>query len=100
MQEQAMTLMGRKMAAAEALEGKFSAEGLAAMAGEDDATMALARALLEKVDAPVDRNWSRTLGFSPQQQPAPEPAPVAPRGFSSEEIENLKRLHARLCKVG
>ena len=35
MQARAMTLMGRKLAAAEAIEGKFSAEGLAAMGGED-----------------------------------------------------------------
>src|SRR5579864_2857292 len=35
LQERAMTLMGRKLEAAEALEGKFSAEGLAAMAGDD-----------------------------------------------------------------
>jgi helicase-like protein len=42
MQQRAMALMGKKMSAATALEGKFSTEGLVAMAGEDNAQMALA----------------------------------------------------------
>jgi hypothetical protein len=35
MQSRAMALMGRKLTAAQALEGKFSSEGLAALAGDD-----------------------------------------------------------------
>src|SRR5438128_2931741 len=35
MQDRAMALMGKKLTAAEALEGRFSSEGLVTMAGED-----------------------------------------------------------------
>lgn len=49
MQERAMKLMGQKATAAEALNGRFSAEGLTAMAGEDDnMEMAMARNLAER----------------------------------------------------
>jgi hypothetical protein len=36
MQHKSMGIMSRKMAAAQALEGEFSEEGLAAMAGEEN----------------------------------------------------------------
>jgi hypothetical protein len=67
MQERAMALMGHKLAAAEALDGKFSTEGLAAMAGEDSAEMALARSLADRVES-AERAWSRAV----------RPAPAAP----------------------
>ena len=60
MQHRAMQLMSRKMAAATALEGEFSTEGLVAMAGEDNAQMAMARALSEKIDdADMQRSWGK-----------------------------------------
>jgi hypothetical protein len=60
MQHRAMQLMSRKMAAAQALEGEFSAEGLAAMAGEDNLQMALAKSLAERIDeADMQRSWSK-----------------------------------------
>ena len=44
MQDRAMALMGRKLTAAQALEGRFSSEGLVALAGEDaNVEIALAR---------------------------------------------------------
>jgi hypothetical protein len=58
MQQRAMTLMGKKLAAAMALEGKFSAEGLAALAGEANAQMALARSLSEKIED-EQRHWAK-----------------------------------------
>jgi hypothetical protein len=58
MQQRAMTLMGKKLSAASALEGKFSAEGLAALAGEDNAQMALARSLSEKIED-EQRHWAK-----------------------------------------
>jgi hypothetical protein len=58
MQQRAMALMGKKMSAATALEGKFSTEGLVAMAGEDNAQMALARSLSEKIED-AQRTWSK-----------------------------------------
>lgn len=60
MQHRTMQLMSRKMAAAQALEGEFSAEGLAAMAGEDNLQMALAKSLAERIDeADMQRSWSK-----------------------------------------
>lgn len=60
MQERAMELMGKKLSAAEAIEGKFSAEGLAAMAGEEgSAEMALARSLAGRIGCDATRAWKR-----------------------------------------
>jgi len=58
MQERAMALMGKKLAAAQALEGKFSTEGLIAMAGEENGAMALAATLSSKVEN-AERAWAR-----------------------------------------
>jgi hypothetical protein len=59
MQARAMALMGKKMLAARNLNGQFSAEGLAAMAGEEaGAEMELAKSLSEKVaDSTAVRSW-------------------------------------------
>lgn len=61
MQERAMTLMGRKLSAANALEGKFSAEGLAAMAGDDEnLEMALAKSLADGIkEEGATRAWAK-----------------------------------------
>jgi clan AA aspartic protease (TIGR02281 family) len=60
MQHRAMSLMSKKMAAALALEGEFSEEGLAAMAGDDNLQMALAKSMSEKIDsADMQRSWSK-----------------------------------------
>lgn len=62
MQERAMTLMGRKLSAAMALEGQFSSEGLAAMSGDEgNIEMELAKSLAENLredDAAV-RAWQK-----------------------------------------
>jgi hypothetical protein len=48
------------MAAAQALEGKFSEDGVAAMAGEDNLQMALAKNLSERIDdADMQRTWGK-----------------------------------------
>ena len=60
MQHRAMHLMSKKMAAALALEGEFSEDGLAAMAGDDNVQMALAKSMAEKIDqADMQRSWSK-----------------------------------------
>jgi hypothetical protein len=54
--------MGKKLTAAQALEGKFSSEGLAAMAGEDGGSveMALAHSLADRLDeGDAHRAWAR-----------------------------------------
>jgi hypothetical protein len=64
LQARAMALMGKKMEAAQALEGKFSAEGLASMAGEEgSAEMALAKSLADRIDeGDAARHWAKVRG--------------------------------------
>ena len=50
MQELAVALMGKKMAAALALEGQFSSEGLVAMNEDESMELALAKSLVEQMD--------------------------------------------------
>ena len=54
-----MELMGRKLQASRALEGKFSADGLAALADDSgSAEMELAKSLAENLDfGGADRHW-------------------------------------------
>jgi hypothetical protein len=61
LQAREMSLMGKKMEAAQALEGKFSAEGLASMAGEEgSAEMALAKSLADRIDeGEAARHWAK-----------------------------------------
>jgi hypothetical protein len=61
MQDRALALMGKKLTAAQALEGKFSSDGLASLAGEDaNVEIALARSLVERLDeGDARRLWSR-----------------------------------------
>jgi hypothetical protein len=79
MQARAMALMGRKLSAAQALEGSFSGEGLAALAGEDaNVELALARSLVERMDeGDARRDWGRVL--NPRPLPAPPPDPARPQ---------------------
>jgi hypothetical protein len=70
MQSRAMALMGKKMVAARAINGQFSSEGLAAMAGDDAGIeMELAKSLADSI--PEDdkvRSWTKVSNrkkFSP-----------------------------------
>jgi hypothetical protein len=85
LQERAMALMGRKMAAALAIEGKFSSEGLAAMAGEDGGSveMALARSLADRLEeGDAQRSWGKVCS---------EPAviPLRPRLSREDRIRKI-----------
>ena len=58
MQERNLEHMARKQKASELVEGRFSTEGLVALAGDDgDTTMALARSLVDKIDG--GRKWAK-----------------------------------------
>ena len=61
MQDRAMALMGKKLTAAQALEGKFSSEGLVSLAGEDaNVEIALARSLVDHLDeGDARRLWNK-----------------------------------------
>jgi hypothetical protein len=76
MQDRAMELMGRKLMASEALEGKFSGEGLAALAGEESAELALAKSLSEQVRS-AGRAWSRVSTAARRAPIPPVPLPLS-----------------------
>jgi hypothetical protein len=61
MQARAMALMAQKLDASLALEGQFSAEGLAAMSAESGSlTMELARSLVDNIEfGDADRSWAK-----------------------------------------
>lgn len=61
MQAQVMDLMGRKIAASESIEGKFSSEGLASLMDDSDSIeMELAKAFAANLKPSVDlRNWTQ-----------------------------------------
>lgn len=108
MQEQAMALMGQKMSACQAIEGKFSSEGLIALAGEEGSVeMAMAAALVKKIPANATRAWAPlTSDAAPIRLPDPIPAAPAAkpaetkpkvyiptkRGQSLMEFGNAKQL--------
>jgi hypothetical protein len=72
MQHRAMSLMSKKMAAALALEGEFSEEGLAAMAGDGNVQMALAKSLAERIDdADMQRSWSKVQSSTKKKPKKP-----------------------------
>jgi hypothetical protein len=60
MQARAMALMGKKLSAAHAIEGKFSSDGLVALGGDDGVEMALAKSLAEQIDeGSATRAWQK-----------------------------------------
>ena len=110
MQHRAMSLMSRKMAAALALEGEFSEEGLAAMAGDDNMQMALAKSMAEKIDqADMQRSWSKVKSSEKKRvkkpvesikeiaapeirHPAPMPAPAILARLTHAQRQAFKRM--------
>ncbi len=107
MQARAMALMGRKLAASQALEGKFTSEGLVAMSGEDEGVeMALAKSLAEQMD---DTDAAVAWKAAGAQVSAEEPARVIlpmprvkadERPLTGKEVVDLMRnCHATIfCK--
>lgn len=67
MQDRALAIMGKKLSAAKVLEGKFTSEGLAALAGEDgEAQLALARSLANGIDeGGADHCWEKVAAAPP-----------------------------------
>lgn len=87
MQERAVQLMGRKLVASLALEGKFSSEGLLALAEGTDLATELARSLVHGLNglASAETIW-RTLSPPPAATtlPTPGPRPAAPSPVDAE----------------
>jgi hypothetical protein len=89
LQERAVALMGEKLAAAVAIEGRFGGEGLIALAGDDagPTEMALARSLAERLDdGAARRAWAKVTAVpappraAPKRQRATAKAPRARKG--------------------
>lgn len=61
MQARALSLMGKKLVASTSIEGKFTSEGLAALAGDEGTLeVALAKSLVERLDdCQVGRAWGK-----------------------------------------
>lgn len=81
MQERAINLMQKKIGAALAIEGRFSDEGFAALAENEDAAMALAKALVENLkDEQVEGVWNKVKApaFVPSAPARPAPLPPIP----------------------
>lgn len=80
MQNRAIALMGKKLTAAQALEGTFSREGLAAMAEEDaNIEIALARSLVDRMDeGDARRIWSRVTNADGRREGRELPTPLTP----------------------
>ena len=78
LQETALQVMGEKLLAAGALEGRFSAEGLQAMAEGANAALKLAQALAEGLhDLPdLSAIWHEAAIRAPQAPPVARPRPV------------------------
>ena len=89
-----MALMGKKLTAAQALEGTFSSEGLAALAGEDaNVEMALARSLVERMDeGDVRRLWKKAIPAAPSREDVPEHILPFARAVSRSPIRKPQHL--------
>lgn len=81
LQDDLLRLMGSKLEAATALEGKFSEEGLRAMADTEDMTSALARALVEGLEGveSAEAIWQRIATQPATRKNVSEISPYAVR---------------------
>lgn len=103
MQARALTLMGKKLVASQAIEGKFSSEGLAAMAGDDvSMEMALAKSLIENLDdLDVGRSWAKLGAATERQDLEPVKPSLKPAGPAVEPTaeEPEPKMNARTRRL-
>lgn len=77
MQHRAMQLQSRKMAAAMAVDGEFSAEGLAGLADGDGGAMSLVKSLSDNMsDEDMQRGWGKVRGGMTFREKADKPCSV------------------------
>jgi hypothetical protein len=90
MQARAMALMAQKLDASLALEGQFSAEGLAAMSADSGSlAMELAKSLVENIDfGDAERVWEKLRWVQPQ----PEDVEAEAVGMADDGIPLLRML--------
>lgn len=94
MQQKAMMLMARKMAAATQLDGELNVEGLTAISDEGSSAIALARSISENIDEKdILRHWAK-IGT-----PA-KPSALEEMGLSSlgtQELDAIDNLPIQLA---
>jgi hypothetical protein len=96
-QAAAMTLMGKKIQAALALDGKFSVDGLVAMSGDESSMqMALAKALDEYLPGDATKNWGAVADFDGgsgyTDEPKIEAAASKPKPVAEDEDDGWLSL--------
>ncbi len=91
MQQRAMALMARKMAAMMALDGRLSVEGLAGMADDESTAMTLARSISDAIDSnDIQRNCVKVAS---NRRPASRPLVSFGQAlFEDEPIDGLDIL--------
>jgi hypothetical protein len=95
MQQKGMQLMSRKMAASQALEGEFSEDGLAAMAGEDNMQMALAKQLSQRIsESDMQRNWGRVKSGSKKRAAGSKLDTLSPKDQESVNAATAAQMIA------
>lgn len=92
-QASAMSLMGKKMQAAQALEGELTEDGLAALAGDDSTEeMALARALEENIKDDPTLAWEKIAALATcQPVSVSEVAEVKARKPTDQNVLSMNR---------
>jgi hypothetical protein len=100
MQHRFVGLMAKKFAAMSAVDGDFSAEGLAGMTGADDGSLDLCRALGETIDDNlIHRNWAKVQGAANLGRKLPDggeqvggvPLPLPDGGIDWEKAQEALR---------
>jgi hypothetical protein len=91
MEESAMSLMGRKMAAAQAIDGRFSTEGLSAMAEDEAIEMQLAKALADALPEDAAREWSKIGEQEEEDEDTPDVIPFQERTEDDAFYDDLER---------
>lgn len=91
MQEKALQLMGSKMEASLAIEGKFSEEGLLAMTQGEDMTTAMAKALVEGLDVEgAEQIWKKLNEANIKSKPREEEPIETETRHETEPIPDTK----------
>ncbi|SIO37009.1 clan AA aspartic protease, TIGR02281 family [Singulisphaera sp. GP187] len=91
MQHKAMQVISKKKAALDAINGDFSADGLAAMAGEDNLQMALAKNLSERInESDMQRSWNKVKsGPKKVKRPTTAIADITPKSAKPGPLDDL-----------
>ena len=98
MQERALQLLGSKMEASLAIEGKFSEKGLLAMTPEEDITTAMAKALIEGLEIEgAEQIWKKLNQGNIRTKPANDT--LFPLKYLSQLWNRKRKTPTGLCTL-